>query len=180
MTTESENNKKLKAFFGTEYQSLKRYVNSNIKESINRDAEDILQDVALKLFSGTDRYLPINNVASFVYRSVKNKIIDLMRSNKPTTYSANENEAKLIEFTEMLYGQSDNDYSEQMKDELKQSIMNLKPDYRDIIIAIDFEGYTYREISEELEIPEGTLMSRRHRAIALLHKTLKTKKNYTN
>jgi RNA polymerase sigma factor (sigma-70 family) len=180
MTTESDNNKKLRAFFGKEYNSLKRYVNSNIRESINRDAEDILQDVALKLFSGADGYSPINNVAGFVYRSVKNKIIDLMRSNKPTTNSEDENEAKLIEFTEMLYGQSDNSYSEQMKDELKRTIMSLKPDYRDIIIAIDFEGYTYREISEELDIPEGTLMSRRHRAIALLHKELETKKELIN
>ena len=136
MTTETDNNKKLIAFFGKEYNSLKRYVRSNIEGSINRDAEDIIQDVALKLFSGADRYSPINNVASFVYRSVKNKIIDLMRSNKPTTSSEEENELKLIEFTEMLYG-SDNPYSEQMKAELKQSIMNLKPDYRDIIIAID-------------------------------------------
>jgi RNA polymerase sigma-70 factor (ECF subfamily) len=176
MTTESDNNKKLKAFFGTEYQSLKRYVNSNIKESINRDAEDIIQDVALKLFSGADRYSPINNVASFVYRSVKNKIIDLMRSNKPTLSSEAKNELKLNEFSDLLYGSSDTIYSEQMKDELKQHIMNLKPDYRDIIIAIDFEGYTYREVSEESSVPEGTLMSRRHRAIALLHKTLKANK----
>ena len=176
MTTESDNNKKLKAFFGTEYQSLKRYVNSNIKESINRDAEDIIQDVALKLFSGADRYSPINNVASFVYRSVKNKIIDLMRSNKPTLSSEAQNELKLNEFSDLLYGSTDTIYSEQMKDELKQHIMNLKPDYRDIIIAIDFEGYTYREVSEESSVPEGTLMSRRHRAIALLHKTLKANK----
>ncbi len=176
MTTESDNNKKLKAFFGTEYSSLKQYVNSNIKESINRDAEDIIQDVALKLFSGADRYSPINNVASFVYRSVKNKIIDLMRSTKPTISSEEQNELKLIEFSDLLYGSSETIYSEQMKNELKQHIMNLKPDYRDIIIAIDFEGYTYREISEESDVPEGTLMSRRHRAIALLHKTLKAKK----
>lgn len=180
MTTESDNNKKLKAFFGKEYNSLRRYVNSNIKESINRDAEDIIQDVALKLFSGADRYSPINNVASFVYRSVKNKIIDLMRSNKPTTNSEDENEVKLVEFSDMLYGSSDNAYSEEMKEELKRTIMNLKPDYRDIIIAIDFEDYSYREISEELGIPEGTLMSRRHRAIGLLHKALETKKNKIN
>lgn len=176
MTTETDNNKKLKAFFGKEYNSLKRYVRSNIEGSINRDAEDIIQDVALKLFSGADRISPINNVASFVYRSVKNKIIDLMRSNKPTTNVESSNETKLVEFTEMLYGKSDNTYSDEMQVELKQAILRLKPDYRDIIIAIDFEGYTYREISEELDIPEGTLMSRRHRAISLLHKELRTKK----
>ncbi len=180
MTSESENNKKLKEFFGKEYHSLKAYVNSKIRDSVNRDAEDIIQDVALKLFSGADRYSPINNVAGFVYHSIKNKIIDIMRTNKQVISPQDENEAKLIEFTEILYDRSDNSYSEQMKDELKKTILSLKPDYRDIIIAIDFEGYTYKEISLETGIPEGTLMSRRHRAISLLYKKLETKKESDN
>jgi len=180
MTQESENTKKLKDFFGNEYHSLKAYVNSRIMDSVNRDAEDIIQDVALKLFSGADRYSPINNVAGFVYRSIKNKIIDIMRMNKTGMRREDENEAKLIQFTEILYDKPDNSYSEQMKEELKKNILSLKPDYRDIIIAIDFEGYSYKEISLETGIPEGTLMSRRHRAIALLYKKLETKKEHIN
>ena len=181
MTSQSENNKKLKEFFNEEYHSLKVYVNSKIKASINRDAEDIIQDVALKLFSGADRYSPINNVAGFVYRSIKNKIIDMMRLNTQiTSHSEDENETKLIEFTELFYDKSDNSYSEEMKDELKKAILSLKPDYRDIIIAIDFEGYSYKEIAEETSISQGTLMSRRHRAISLLHKKLETKKESIN
>jgi RNA polymerase sigma factor (sigma-70 family) len=177
MTSKSNNNQKLKDFFDREYYSLKVYVNSKIKATVNRDAEDIIQDVALKLFSGADRYSPINNVAGFVYHSIKNKIIDIMRTKKQVMIREYENEAKLIEFTEIFYGKSDNSYSEQMKDELKETIMNLKPNYRDIIIAIDFEGYTYKEISLESGIPEGTLMSRRHRALSVLYKQLKNKKN---
>jgi len=180
MNQESENNKKLNEFFANEYQSLKAYVNSRIKNSVNRDAEDIIQEVALKLFSGADRYSPINNVAGFVYFAIKNKIIDIMRKKKPVIRDENQSEVKLIEFTEILYGTSDNSYSEQMKDELKKSIMSLKPNYRDIIIAIDFEGYTYKEIAYETGIPEGTLMSRRHRAISLLHKKLENKKENIN
>ena len=175
MTQESENNKKLKAFFDVEYHSLKNYVNSRIKATANRDAEDIIQDVALKLFSGADRYSPINNVAGFVYNSIKNKIIDIMRSNRSITYE-NKNEIKLQEFTEIIYESSDRLYSEELKASLKKSILNLKPNYRDIIIAVDFEGYTYKEISIETGIPEGTLMSRRHRAISILYKQLETKK----
>ncbi len=175
MNSESENNQKLKEFFTQEYHSLKAYVNSKIKANVNRDAEDIIQDVALKLFSGADRYSPINNVAGFVYRSIKNRIIDIMRMNKQLINHDNDNEAKLIEFTETLYGKPDDYYSEQIKDELKKSILKLKPSYRDIIIAIDFEGYTYKEIASETGIPEGTLMSRRHRAISLLYKKLETK-----
>lgn len=180
MTQESENTKKLTKFFGNEYHSLKAYVNSRLMNSVNRDAEDIIQDVALKLFSGADRYSPINNVAGFVYQSIKNKIIDIMRMNKTGTRREDENEAKLIQFTEILYDKPDNSYSEQMKEELKKNILSLKPDYRDIIIAVDFEGYTYKEICFETGIPEGTLMSRRHRAIALLYKKLESKKELIN
>jgi len=176
MASDRENNKKLKEFFSQEYYSLTAYVNSKLRASVNRDAEDIIQDVALKLFSGADRYSPINNVAGFVYHSIKNKIIDVMRENKKNNSSIEEYEHKLIEFTELLYDKSDNSYSEEMKEELKSAIMTLKPDYRNIILAIDFEGYIYKELSIETQIPEGTLMSRRHRAISQLYKKLELKK----
>ncbi|WP_298533371.1 RNA polymerase sigma factor [uncultured Algibacter sp.] len=181
MNSKSDNNKKLKDFFDKEYYSLKGYVGSKLKESINRDAEDIIQDVALKLFTGADRYSPINNVAGFVYHALKNKIIDVMRVSKKQPIShENQNEIKLTEFAQLVHSNSDDDYTEQMKMELKKAIINLKPDYKDIIIAIDFEGYTYKEIAFETGIPVGTLMSRRHRAISQLFKKLKTKKEIIN
>ena len=175
MTHQSENNKKLKDFFGKEYQSLKVFVNSRIKATASRDAEDIIQDVALILFAGADRYSPINNVAGFVYNSIKNKIIDVMRSKKYDYSYEDSAETKLQELAEMVYDTAENPYSEEMNYVLKKAIINLKPEYRDIIIAIDFEGYSYKEISLETGIPKGTLMSRRHRAIGILYKKLETK-----
>jgi len=173
---QSENSKKLNTFFDEEYSSLKSYVNSKLKNSVNRDAEDIIQDVALKLFTGADRYSPINNVAGFVYRSIQNKIIDIMRSSKKNKMeSKTQNETKLYEFAALINETSSETYTEQMKKDLKVAIINLKPNYKDIIIAIDFEGYTYKELEYETGIPIGTLMSRRHRAISILYKTLKSK-----
>ncbi|GGD25405.1 RNA polymerase sigma factor [Hyunsoonleella pacifica] len=181
MNHQSENNKKLNTFFSEEYQSLKSYVNSKLKASVNRDAEDIIQDVALKLFSGADRYSPINNVAGFVYHAIKNKIIDVMRAaSKKPPYPIENIETKMYTLAELLYENDIESYSEEMQSELKQAILNLKPDYKNIIIAVDFEGYNYKEISVETGIPIGTLMSRRHRAISLLHKSLKPKKETIN
>lgn len=181
MNPESENNKKLKDFFGKEYHALRAYVNSRIRTNVNRDPEDIIQDVALKLFTGADRYSPINNVAGFVYNAIKNKIIDIMRTNnKQVINYEKQNEDKLIEFTEALYDTTNNYYAEHLKDDLKKALFNLKPEYRDIIIAIDFENYTYKEIALETGIPIGTLMSRRHRAISQLYKKLKLKKETIN
>jgi len=180
MNSESENNKKLKDFFDKEYYSLKTYVNSKIRNSVDKDAEDIIQDVALNLFSRSNRYSTINNVASFVYRAIKNKIIDTIRKSKKHVNTESQNEAKLLEFAEVLYDSPNDYYAEQMINELKKAILNLKPDYRNIIIAIDFENYTYKEIALETGIPIGTLMSRRHRAISLLYKKLKHKKDINN
>lgn len=174
--SQSENSKKLGVFFNEEYSSLKSYVSSNLKASVNRDAEDIIQDVALKLFTSADRYSPINNVAGFVYRAMRNKIIDVLRSNRKKTEYYSQNEDKLNEFAALIYETPSDLYPEQMKEELKEAIIRLKPNYKNIIIAIDFEGYTYKEIEQETGIPTGTLMSRRHRAISLLYKNLKSKK----
>lgn len=175
MSLETENSKKLKDFFGSEYHSLRRYVNSRIRDNANRDAEDIIQDVALKLFSGADRYAPINNVAGFVYRSIKNKIIDVMRSTKPAETVAVDDQ--FLDIAEMFQPFSKEEHSDKMAAILKDSIDQLKPGYRDIIIAVDFEGYTYKEISRETGIPEGTLMSRRHRAIGILYNKIELEIN---
>jgi len=176
MVSDSENYKNLRTFFNDEYHSLKSYTQSRIDDASDRDAEDIVQDVALKLFSRPDTSSPIHNIAGFVYNSIRNRIIDVMRTKKYQVNIESDLEKRLVEFTELFYGKSDNGYSEDMKKELKKAIISLKPLYRNIIKAIDFEGYTYNELSSETGIPKGTLMSQRHRAIAILFKALETKK----
>lgn len=176
MTSDSENYKDIREFFAEEYHSLKSYTKSKIDDAADRDAEDIVQEVALKIFSRTSTASPITNIAGFVYRAIQNKIVDLMRTNKRVTNIEDEMETKLIEFTELFYGDTDDSYSEEMKEELKKAIGNLKPYYRDIIIAVDFEGYNYKDIALETGIPQGTLMSRRHRALSILLKQLEAKK----
>lgn len=175
MSLESDNNKKLKDFFGREYQSLKVFVNTKIRDTANRNAEDIIQDVALKLFSGADRYAPINNVAGFVYASIRNRIIDIMR--KPKKVEPITIDSEFSEIAEMLQQSADDPISEEMIALLKHCIKQLSPPYRDIIIAVDIEGYSYKEISNETGIPQGTLMSRRHRAIGILYKKIEVEIN---
>lgn len=174
---ETDNRQKLKDFFGSEYRSLVFFVKSRIKDTTNRNAEDIIQDVALKLFTGADRYAPINNVAGFVYRSMKNKIIDIMRTSNKTEEVERDHEFK--DLAEVLNQGANNYTSEKMIRLLKTCIEDLKPEYRDIILAVDFEGYSYKDIARETEIPIGTLMSRRHRAIGILYKKLELEKNKT-
>ena len=100
-----------------------------------------------------------------------------MRKGKKTTNIDENLENQLTGFADNFYDNSEQAYSDEMKAELKKAIFNLKPHYREIILAIDVEGYSYKEIAHETGIPIGTLMSRRHRAISILFKDLENKKN---
>lgn len=172
MVSKEENNLRINNFFKEEYHSLKGYVRSRINNTVDSDAEDIIQDVALRVFSRPHDALPINNIAGFVYNSLRNKIIDVMRVKKEKIYGDEILEGFWTEFTELFYGDSNYEYPEQLRFKLKQAINDLKPPYKDIILAVDFEGYTYSEIAQKTGIPPGTLMSRRHRAISVLFKKL--------
>ena len=179
MTSDSENYSNLKSFFKEEYHALKAYAKSRIDDTADRDADDIVQDVALKIFSRSAAASPITNIAAFVYRAIQNKVVDLMRTKKKTTSIDDETDSQLIQFIELVHGNSETSYSEDLQQELKNAIANLKPHYRNIIMAIDFEGYGYKEIASETGIPQGTLMSRRHRGLSILQKQLE-KKKYNN
>lgn len=176
MVSEKENYSNLTAFFKDEYHSLQAYVRSKIDDTADNDAEDIIQEVAVRIFSRSKDAVPINNIAGFVYNSIRNKIIDIMRTKKERSYEDSELEGVWMEFAELFYEKSSNDYSEHLKERLKWAVLDLKPVYRDIILAIDFEGYTYKEIATQTDIPMGTLMSRRHRAISYLYKELEIKR----
>ena len=181
MIIEVENKKKIKEFFSKEYAAMRSYVKSRINDAADRTADDILQDVALKMFSRNDYSSPINDVAAYVYHTIKNKIIDIFRAKKQKKIYESEQrenfEAVVNDFAEIFYGRTDNDYSEKMKHGLLKAIKGLKDVYRAVIIAINFEGYTYKELSDETGVPAGTLLSRHHRALSMLIKEFENSKN---
>lgn len=165
-------NTNLNDFFRDEYHQLKGYVRSKIDDTADNDAEDIIQEVALRLFSRSEDALPINNIPGFVYHSIKNRIIDVMRTKKEKDYDASRLENEWTAYSERHFEHNELGFPDLLVNQLRPIVMSLKPDYRDIIIAIDYEGYTYREIAEQTGISQGTLMSRRHRALSQLHKKL--------
>lgn len=161
----------LAQFFKEEYQALKNYVRSKIDDTTEGDAGDIVQDVALRMFSRNRTAMDIDNVAAFVYRAVRNKVIDVLRRKKGKHAVLEDSAGEWNTWKEdesMGTG-----YPEHLVERLGKALESLAPEYRDIIIAVDYEGSSYREVSERTGIPVGTLMSHRHRALARLSKKLK-------
>ena len=58
------------------------------------------------------------------------------------------------------------------EDEIKDAVENLPTQYREVVLLADVQGFSYKEIAEILEVPDGTVMSRLHRGRAKLQKDL--------
>ncbi len=82
MNSYSEQQKSVSGFFAREYDNLVSFVRKNWKAANEAEAEDIVQDVALNLFTKVDFNTPIENLFAYVYRSLRNKIIDLRRKRR--------------------------------------------------------------------------------------------------
>ena len=160
-------------FFTKEYSKLKNYIRSYTSDQPDWDAEDIIQDVALNLFSRVDFETPLENLASYIYRAIRNKIIDLQRSKnrkKQTPMEEIEDHEIVIKYISQIDEHQDSEFRELMLDKVFEAMEKLKPEFQGIIWATEFEGRTFQELAQELETPIGTLLSRKHRAIAALQK----------
>ena len=173
---------KIADFFKTEHQKLIWYVRRLIDDTVERDSEDIIQDVFLNIFNIADFTIPIENLAAYIYRSLKNRVIDILKKKRKESVSLDE-----FDYDGVLSGKNGNAFddvvsmeveSKEMKDILYSAIDSLGEEYREIIILTEFEGKSFREISESLQIPIGTLLSRKSRAMKILQKKLeKIKEN---
>lgn len=71
------------SFVKGERQKLVNYVRSLVRDTADMDAEDVVQDVLLRILERTDMTTP-ENLAAYIYRSLRNRVIDNMRTRKPT------------------------------------------------------------------------------------------------
>jgi len=176
MNGHSEQQKRFSGFLAREYNNLRHFAKSYWYGSVE-DAEDILQDVVLNLFEKVDFNSPIENMMAYVYRSLKNKIIDTGRKRKDKPLSLFDSDSGENSLLKSLKADNvtESDYQEKEKKiaTMFEKIGMLRPDQQEIILRTEIEGYTFMELSQEWGIPIGTLLSRKHRAIEKLKKITK-------
>jgi RNA polymerase sigma factor (sigma-70 family) len=149
---------KFSEFFQNEYFRLVRYVRRLIADTADRDAEDVVQDVMLSIFDKADVTVPIENLAAYVYRSLRNKVIDIFRKKEDmlslsnVIVDAGSDTVREVERKELM-------------DFVFRAVDSLPVDQRTVLIATEFEGWSFRELSERWEIPIGTLLARKSRAL---------------
>ena len=142
------------------------------------DAEDLVQDVLVKVYPKRQTLAKLENPGPWLVKVLYRTFIDQRRrmARSPLHLLLNSNAEENTSILESI--PSDNSGPEeisannQVRDRLMQAINSLNADQRHLCILHDVEGYTLIELEEILDTPIGTLKSRLHRARASLRKML--------
>ena len=151
-----------------------------------RDAEDLVQDTLIKAFKHFDSFEQGTNCRAWLFRILTNTFI-----NK---YRRKQHEHAYVESVIQDYVSSDlmdqqptpettlekqlvpnenkRSFLYSFSDEVLKALNSISEDFKAIIIMADLEDFSYREISEKLHIPLGTVMSRLCRGRRLLRNQL--------
>jgi RNA polymerase sigma factor (sigma-70 family) len=160
----------IESFFKLEYRKLLNFVRKNTDERLfDAEPEDIVQDVALSLISKLDVNAQIENVSGYIYRSLKNKIIDISRKNKNNISIERLGNGDTTEVHVLNGAFKKDNYDIEI---LYEALDQIDDTDRKIIVMNEFDKLTFQEISVKLGISVGTLLSRKHRALSKLSKII--------
>ncbi len=164
--------------YKTERKRLLGYIKNRVPDRF--EAEDILQDVFYQLTVGFRDIRRIENLTAWIYRVADNRIIDLFRKKKPRLVSYTENTADdeegpltLEEILPSLGSTyEDDDIKEMIWEIIEDTLAELHAEQRSVFIANEFDGMSFREISEKTGTGVNTLISRKRYAVLALREKL--------
>jgi len=145
------------------------------------NAEDLAQELFLRLFKAAKKYEPNAKFTTFMFRIARNLLIDYYRSrkNKPGTVSiqggsdGNEDALQIIDTVASEDAPPEHaSESSELGDAIQDAISKLPEDQRVVFIMGEYEKMQYKEIAEVLDIPLGTVKSRMHAAYMKLRTLL--------
>ena len=162
-----------------EQSRLRSFIRRRVPDS--RDAEDILQDVFYELVEANRLLMPIDHVTGWLFRVARNRIIDLFRKKKPDSFSdaavANEND-EMLQLEDLLPSPDAGPealYARNvLLDELDLALDELPREQREVFVAHELEGYSFKEIAAETGVSVNTLLSRKRYAVLHLREQLQS------
>jgi RNA polymerase sigma factor (sigma-70 family) len=162
-----------------EQARLRNFIRRRVADPI--DAEDILQDVFQRLVEANRMLMPIDHVTGWLFRVARNRITDLFRKKTPERFGdivSHGEDGELTPLEDLLPSADagpDALYVRQLLlDELQLALDELPQDQRDVFVAHELEGRSFKEIAAESGVNVNTLLSRKHYAVARLRQRLQT------
>ena len=146
-----------------------------------RDAEDVLQDVFYRLVEANRLLMPIDHVTGWLFRVARNRITDLFRKKTPELFgdiAVASEEGELLQIEDLLpspdAGPEALYFRNLLLDELELALDELPNEQREVFVAHELEGRSFKELAEETGVSVNTLLSRKHYAVLHLRERLQS------
>jgi RNA polymerase sigma-70 factor, ECF subfamily len=142
----------------------------------HHDAEDIAQDVFIKVYRSLDRFRYDAQLTSWLYRIVMNACIDHKRRQSPAGWApfTEEAELQMVNAPTDEPGPEDQAYGGELGEVLQSEIARLPPGQRLVFTMRHHEGLKLCEIASSLGLAEGTVKRQLHAAVHRLRAALST------
>jgi RNA polymerase sigma factor (sigma-70 family) len=173
----TEQNRRISELIHRERRRLFYFIRNRVGDE--QDAEDILQDVFYELLEAYRLMKPIEQVGAWLYRVARNRIIDRFRKKKVEGRGENAldpSEGEALRFEDLLpspdagpeaiYARS------VLLQELDAALAELPEEQREVFIAHEIDGRSFRQLAEETGLSINTLLSRKHYAVLHLRRRL--------
>ena len=158
---------------------LRNFIRRRVPDPL--DAEDILQDVLYELVEANRLLMPIDHVTGWLFRVARNRIVDLFRKKKPESLGdaiLQDENGEPLRWEDMFSSSEADPESSYVRsvllDELEQAIAELPPEQREVFVAHELEGHSFKEIAARTGVGVNTLLSRKHYAVLHLRERLQS------
>ena len=177
-----EQDRQISAIVAAERSRLRNFIRRRVPNPL--DVEDIVQEVFYELVQANRLLMPIDHVTGWLFRVARNRITDFFRKKKPEAFSdaiTEDEHGELLRIEDLLpspdAGPEALYLRRMLLDELELAIDELPDEpygQREVFIAQELEGLSFKELSAESGLNVNTLLSRKRYAVLHLRKRLQT------
>src|SRR6266550_8839785 len=177
-----EQDRQISAIVAEERFRLRNFIRRRVPDP--SDVEDIVQEVFYELVQANRLLMPIDHVTGWLFRVARNRITDFFRKKKPEAFSdaiTEDEHGELLRIEDLLPSPDAGPEALYLRrvllDELELAIDELPDEpygQREVFIAHELEGLSFKELSAESGLNVNTLLSRKRYAVLHLRKRLQT------
>ena len=175
----AEQDQRISEVVKQEQSRLRNFIRRRVPDAA--DAEDIVQEVFYELVEANRLLMPIEHVTGWLFRVARNRITDLFRKKKPETFSdraVEDENGEALQIEDLLpspdAGPEALYVRNMLLDELDLALEELPDEQREVFVAHELEGRSFKELSAESGVNVNTLLSRKRYAVLHLRERLQS------
>jgi RNA polymerase sigma factor (sigma-70 family) len=177
VTAMMEQDRKIAEVMAEDRSRLRRFIRRRVPNEA--DVEDLLQEVLLELVEAQRLLKPIDYVTGWLFRVARNRITDLFRKKRPENFSdaaVADEDGELLRMEDLLPSADAGPEAalarRMLLDEMELALGELTAEQRDVFVAHELEGRSFKELSAESGVSVNTLLSRKRYAVLHLRERL--------